>query len=97
MGENENVKKNSEFMEQFKKFIGNKICWNTNKKLNYVINEVHQLKKDREEHRETIEIVLRANYDIKMYVNELEQYWRKNNIIINGIPYERDENLHLRK
>lgn len=59
-----------------------------------MINDVDQLKKIRKKYREIIEIVLRENHDLKTRTNELQQYSRKNNIIINGIPYERYENLY---
>lgn len=96
--EGENVSKNKEFLEQFKKLISDvseikAICQSTNANLGEVIKDVEQLKKSREQHHELLEGILRENYVLKMRINEIEQHSKKNNIIISGVPFEQNEKL----
>jgi septation ring formation regulator EzrA len=89
-----------EFRKQFSQLVIDVssiklICTETNEKLEAVTNEVTQLKKEARENREVVNRMRVIIQKMGRKIDELEQYSRKINVIITGIPEKQDENLKV--
>ena len=65
----------------------------TDEKLDTINSQIAELKFENEGLKSTVKDLISENRVLHSKVNELEQYSRKDNIIINGLPYSNDENI----
>lgn len=87
-----------EFKANFKKLMEDsgetrKLCTAMNEKISKITDEVNELKMDNEANKSDIDFLLRENYELKVKINNMDQYSRKSNLIICGIPYKEEEVL----
>lgn len=66
---------------------------NTNKKMSSLSEEVKTLVNENKALKFEIKTLKHENENLKSKIEDLEQYTRKDNILISGIPYENKENL----
>ncbi|XP_065223980.1 uncharacterized protein LOC135848117 [Planococcus citri] len=59
-----------------------------------IISDIQNLQSTTNDHKNRLQDLEEENSELWNKIEEMEQYSRKNNIIINGIPYQEDENLH---
>lgn len=68
------------------------VCEQTNVKLATVITEVEKLKAENEEVRKELKKLKEENMELGSRLEELDQYGRKNDIIVRNIPEVQNEN-----
>ena len=85
------LKKFNELIEDVKevKELGRK----TNTSIEGVLEEMRKLKEENENMKSIIGEIKEENRRLKMHINELDQYGKKSNIIVYGVPYQENENL----
>ncbi len=88
-----------EFLKQFNELVEETksikaIVSDSNAKVDAIAKQIHELKSENEELRAKVDIISQENKTLKRTVNDLEQYSRKCNVIINGIPEFDNENLY---
>ena len=86
------------FKEDFKKLVEDvgitkKLCMSMNERLTKISREIEILKKDNEMNKSDIQHLLCENYELRLKLNEMEQYNKKSNLIIQGVPVVEVEDL----
>ena len=71
-----------------------KVCSETNTKLNMIFHEVESLKAENVMIKNGLERIKVINAELQSKINDLDQYGRKNDLIVRNVPLEDCENLY---
>ncbi len=87
------------FKKQFEQLLADvavikSACMELKTDLGEIKDDLKSLKLENEVSKKEINLLKDENHLLKVRLNELEQYSKKNNIIINGIPWNQDEKLN---
>ncbi len=87
-----------EFKKQFSQLLTDvasikSICSEMKTSMEVLMQEVTHLKNENEENKTQIKNLKIENQELKRKLYETDQYNKKNNVIINGIPQTEEENL----
>ena len=62
-----------------------------NKSITKLTSKVNLISEEQVKIKDNVAFLLEENQALKIQINQLEQYQKKSNIIIHGIPYEANE------
>lgn len=85
------VAMDGKFAEEFRSLV--EICKATKASVDKIMGEIEGLRRDNEENKAEINILKEENEALNIKLNELEQYGKKSNLIIQGVSLREGENL----
>lgn len=65
----------------------------TDQTINLFTSQISQLQQDNTQLKDKVEALTRQNEELSRKLNDLDQYSRVDNVLINGIPYTEEENV----